>query len=432
VGDGRELEVYVDWRTMAEKMHINGRWPDIQSDQPWVALLARLFQAGTLRSVVGTVGFDSGVVIDAHADLSTETMTPFQKSVYRQRGRDSQQIVHQLARIARPDAQLVAHLEVDLGDFLNEVYASLDAATRQLLDETLRSTGQFNNGPALIQEIDTLFKGRIGLIVRENDYPTKAEDPPHNDVPVPVIAAVLWVDGGEKSYKRLKELQHLVSDNQGKFGLQGKGGGKGVFINTLTGGFEAWEFWNPFIDGTGHIAVTRDADTYFISNSFAMISELLTRSSPTANVQRLSDQPQFTQLVSETLPASNLFLWLNPRALTKTLRTYADRNAIDQIKAALDWDSLRAMETNKVLRERFPGKTRDQLDAAGQAELDAIVDPILDEIEQRQLREQVPALKAAMERQATYLDMCSALLVTVALDPKTIDLGASAIIPLDK
>jgi hypothetical protein len=428
---GDDFEVYCDWRTLAEKMRIDGRVPDPQAESPLVALLARLFQLGSLRSLAGTVGFDGGVLLDAHCDLSTETMTPFQKTLYRQRGRDAQQIVGQLAFLARPDAQIVAHLETDLGDFLREAHGTLPSATRSLIDDALRATGHYNNAGALITELDTLFKSRIGVIVRDNDYPPKQGDPPHNDVPAPAIAVVLWIEGGEKSYTRLKELQRLVSDNQGKFGLRGPDGGRGVFTHTLSNGVEVWEFWNPLIDGTGHLATCRDGDYYVLSNSYAMLADLVSRTNQSARVDRLSDQPQFTQLVTETLPASNLFLWLNPRTLSKTLRAFSERGVTEQIRAELDWDTLRAVEEDKVVREKFPGKRRGQLQPEEQAEVDAIVGPLLDEHERRQMNERAPALRARIERQILYAELCSAALLTVALDPKAIDVEMSAIVPLD-
>jgi len=84
------------------------------------------------------------------------------------------------------------------------------------------------------------------------------------------------------------------------------------------------------------------------------------------------------------------------------------------------------------LRANFPGKVRGQLDAQTQQELDVIVGPQLAELESRLLREQVPALKAAAERRLTYLEACSGALLTLALDPKAIDLNFSAIFPLDQ
>lgn len=430
--DGHDLEVYVDWRTMAEKLQISGRWPDANAEQPWIAMLARMFQLGSVRSVAGTVGFDRGVVVDAHGELSSETISAFQKTLYRLRGRETKSIVDSLARISRPDTQVLAHAEIPLSEFLMELYTALEPAQRQLLDDTLRSTGQFSGTAAAIKELDTLFKGRIGVIARQNDFPTNAEkDPPHDDTPVSAWALVLWTEGSERAHKRIAELQKLVNDNQGRFGLQGRNGGRGVFINNLSGGFEAWEFWSPFVPGTGHIAVARNADLYFISNSFQLTSDLLNRSNPNLAVERLSDRPEFSQLVNEALPASNLFIWLNPRALAPTLRQFAQRDALDRVKADIDWDLLRAREEERLVQDQFPGKRRGQLDAESQAAIDAQLSPLLALREQELVRDKVPPLRAALDRQITYFEACSVALLTLAWDPKYFDLAFTVVTPLD-
>jgi hypothetical protein len=430
---GDDLEFSVDWRVAMEKLGLSGRWPPADSYDFGPRLAARLFQLGAIRSVNGVLGFDSGVVLHAHADLSGEVMTPVQKSLYRIRGRDSAQIQRDLAFITPADAHVCAHLETDLGEFLSEVYQSLDPATRQLLDDTLRSTGQFTGTPALIDELETLFKGRIGLILRDNDYPYNAEkDPPNNGAPTPAATVVLWTENTDKAHRRIQQLQQLVSDNQARFGLRGRTGQRAVFTNTLKGGNEVWEFWAPPIDGTGHVAVSRNGDMYFISNTYAMLADLLRRFNRDEPVRRLSDRPDFAQVVSEARASSNLFAWFDPRSMARLMRRVAEQNALDEVKSRINWDRERALAEEQALRENFPGKVRGQLDQDTQSRLDAIVGPKLLEIESRLLREQVPAMKAAMERRITYLEACSGALLTVALDPKSIDLSLSAIFPLDK
>lgn len=430
---GDDLEFSVDWRVAMEKFGISGRWPAGDGYDLGPKLASKLFQLGSVRLISGVLGFDSGVVLHAHADLSGEVMTPVQKSLYRVRGRDSSQILRDLAFIAPADSHLCAHLEVDLGDFLREFYDSLEPAARQLLDDTLRSTGQFTGALALIEEMETLFKGRIGLILRDNDYPYNIEkDPPNNGVPVSAAALVLWTENTDKAHRRIQQLQQLVSDNQARFGLRGRTGQRAVFTNVLKGGNEVWEFWAPTIDGTGHVAVSRNGDMYFISNTYALLADLLRRFSRDEPVRRLADRPDFAQVLSEGRPSSNLLAWVDPRAMSNVLRRMAEQNALDEVKSRIDWNRERASAEDKALREHFPGKSRGQLDAQTQQELDALVRPQLLELESRLLREQVPALKAGLERQITYFEACSGALLTVALDPKAIDFSLSAIFPLDK
>ena len=225
------------------------------------------------------------------------------------------------------------------------------------------------------------------------------------------------------------QLQRLVSDNQGRFSIQGRNNQRGVFTNTLPGGFEAWEYWSPFVDGTGHIAVARNADAYFISNSYAMLSDILNRS--IARVEGLSDLPQFNALVADGLKQSNVFLWINPRTLAKTLRAFAQRDALAQVQGNIDWATIRAREEDRIIREKFPGQKRGSLDPETQARVNELVDPILDETKARVMREQLPALAATFERQIVYAEACSSALLMLALDPKSFDFSLSTLIPLE-
>jgi hypothetical protein len=433
--DENEIEVSFDWRKFAEQAHIDGRQPDADSQEFATKLAGRLFQLGVLRSFAGVVGFDHGVVADIDGELSSEVMTPLQKSLYRTRGRESDKIARELARMARSDSQIVAHLELDLGDFLGAVVASMEDASRQLIDDALRSTGQFGGLTDFVAELDRLFKGRIGVIVRYNDYPTVDKDPPHNSVPVPAIAVVLWCEDNEKTYNRLNELQNLVSINQGRFGLAGPEGKKAVYTHKVGGAIEIWEYWSPMINGTGHVATVRDGERYIISNSYRMLEDLLQPPGTRRGDERLNDRPDFNQLVTEGLKESNLFLWVNPRTLAPTLREFAKLGAVDEakfrIEGQVDWARERATEEDKAIQEILPGKKRGQLTPEEQEQINSLVNPRLDSKMAQMVSEQVPQLQSASERQITYMEACSGALLMLALDPKQFQVTLGTLIPLD-
>ncbi len=427
------VEFSLDWREAMSKLGLSGRWPPADAFDLLPRLAARLFQLGSIRTLSGVLGFDSGIVLRAHADLSVEVLTAVQKNLYRIPGRDTQRVVDELAFVAPHDVHSMGHLEVKLGEFLTEIYQSLEPAERQLLDDTLRGTGQFTGAGALIDELETLFRGRIGWLVRDNDFPYNAEkDPPNDGALTPAFALVLWTANTDKAHRRIQQLQQLVSDNQARFGLRGRTGQRAVFTNVLKGGNEVWEFWAPTIPGTGHIAVSRNGDMYFISNTYALLSDILRRFSREEKVRRLSDRPDFAQVVSEGRASSNLLAWLDPRAYSKFAQLAAEQSALDEVKSRINWDRERMLAEDAVLRESFPGKVRGQLDQATQAEVDARVAPRLADLESRLLREQVPALRAEMDRRIAYLEACSGAFLTLKLDPKSIDLSLSAIVPLDK
>jgi len=205
-----------------------------------------------------------------------------------------------------------------------------------------------------------------------------------------------------------------------------------VYTNKLAGGYECWEFWQPEIDGTGHIAVARDGDRYYISNSYSMLQEVLLPASLAGPVEHLADKPEFDALVGEGLPESNLFVWVNPRTLAPTLRTLADHTAADEIRARIDWSIERPRLEAPVIRDLFPGKARGTLTAEEQQQVDAIVGPRAIEFENRLIAEHAPKLRESVERRLVYSEMVSGALLMLALDPKQLHVTLGATVPLDR
>lgn len=429
-----EAEVFIDWRAYSEAAQLTGRWPPTDSQDLLPALMGRIFQVGSLRNVTGVLGFDSGATLELHGELSSELMTPVQKSIYRTRGVDRDWFLSRAATIARDDASLFLYLQLDIGDFLRQLLDSLDAATRQNLDDVLRGTKEFTGAEQLVSEVEAHFRDRIAIVVRDNDYPyNEGVDPPHNGEPVPAVSVVLWAKDRDATSKRVNALHDLVVRHQRSFGLQGMNeGDRGVFHHEVSGGFVIWEFWSRLVDGTGHLSSAFDDELYVVSNSFRMVEEvLMTYREGGSRFPRLADRPDFRALVAEGLPEANAILWLNPRTLAKYQRKVADRDAELEIMGRLDMAQERARIETEVLREAFPGKRRGQLDAQTQAEIDPIVDQRMRELRDRMYAEQIPAVRAALERNILYTELSSAILMMLSLDPKHLDLTASAVVPLD-
>jgi len=430
--EDKEIELSFDWHAYAENMRLTGRWPDTQSVDYLPAFLGRLFQVGSLKSAVGVVGFDQGVTCNLHGDLSSELMTPMQKRLFRQRGVERSWFMTNPAQIARQDAALFVYLQIDIGDLLREMLAAAEPALRSNIEDLVVGTGHYNSSDQLIDELDSIFQGRIALIVRELDYPVREDDPPHNDVPVPAIAVVLWTDGTESAHQRITALHQMLTENQGRLGLEGREGTGGVFKNPLSTGHEVWEFWTQFVDGTGHIATGIDGRRYIISNSYSMIEDMIrVYNEGGRGSQRLSERPDFRQLVHEGLPEANAVLWVNPRTLSKITGKFAQFDAEREVLGQIDWVSERAREETAVLAESFPGKRRGGLDDATQEAVNAIVNPRLEELRMRLMDEQVPLVRRRLERMAKYREVVSGLLVMLALDPKEYDLSLAALTPLD-
>jgi hypothetical protein len=147
---------------------------------------------------------------------------------------------------------------------------------------------------------------------------------------------------------------------------------------------------------------------------------------------RLSDRVDFSQLVARALPQSNVFAWCDPRQLAKTLRAFAEIQSVDAVRSRIDWERERALEEDKVLRESYPGKVRGRLTPEEQSEVNAIVNPRLDELERHLISEQAPKLRAELDRNIALAEMCTSALAVLALDPKKFELTFQAVVPLDQ
>jgi hypothetical protein len=319
--DRDEIEFAVGWRELSKMAALPEHWPDARSDNLWTAFVGRLFQLGSINRLAGVIGFDGGLQANLHADLSSELMTPVQQKLYRKRGADRALFARDAARMVRNDAALFVVVEAQLGDLLRELLASSEEALRANLEDLLRELGQFkptgdaqSHTDALIAELDSLFRDRIALIVRLNDYPLNPNDAPHDDEPAPAWTIALWTDGSEKARVRIKELSEMVSLHYRSFGISGRDAGeRGVFTNNCQpGNYEIWEFWSRLVPGTGHIATAVNGEVFLISNHYRMVCEALNTRDNSRNdpaFPRLVDRPDFMRLVNESLDQANVMVW---------------------------------------------------------------------------------------------------------------------------
>lgn len=437
-----EVELAVSWRELSKAVGLPERWPDAQSDNLWTAFAGRLFQLGSLNRLAGVVGFDGGVQLDLHGDLSSELMTPVQQKLYRRRGADNADFTRDVARMVRSDAALFVMLEASLGELLRELLASSEEALRANLEDLLRELGQFKptgdqqtHTDALIADLDALFRDRIAIIVRDNDYPSLASDPPHDDEPTAAWTIALWTDGSEKARTRIKELSEMVSLHYRSFGISGREAGeRGVFTNNCQpGNFEIWEFWSRFVPGTGHIATAVNGDVFLVSNHYRMVCEALNTRDNSRNdpaFPRLVDRPDFMRLATESLSQANVMLWAEPKALGAIASQFTERAVRDEISARIDWKRERARIENEVLKDAFPGRARLTIEGDDKARFDELVEARIAEFEAKLQQEQAPLLKKQYERAWTYLGTFSAVVAMLALDPKKLDLSLRGYVPL--
>ncbi len=439
-----EIELYLSYRDLAKALHLPDHWPDAQSDDLTTAFCGRMFQLGSINKLAGIVGFDGGIQATLHADLSSELMTPVQQKIYRRHGVQRAVFARDVSKLARNDAALFLVVQAQFGDVLRELLASSEKALRQNLEDLLRETGEFKltdaaqtNTEALIQELDGLFRDRIAIIVRINDYPQDPEkDAPHNDDPTAAWTIALWTDGSEKARARIKKLEEMVNRHARNFGIAGrKPDEHGVYTNNCAAGnFEIWEFWSQFVPGTGHIATAINGDLVLISNHFRMVCEVLNTADSGHNEQmypRLADRPDFKALANDSLPEANLMAWIDPKNLNAILAKYMDRRVQDELESRTNWKTERNRIETEVLQQSYPGQTKDKLNTDDAAQFKQIVDGKIKELEQKLQTEQGPAIRRELERNQTYLGTASAAVITLALDPKYLDIALRSFIPLD-
>ena len=440
-----ETELYFDWRAWSENAQLGGRWPDPDSQDFLPRLLARLFQAGSVRDVSGVLGFDGGVTLDLHGELSSELMTTVQRQMYRQRGVDKDWYVQNVAKMVRADAALFIYLQVDIADLLRELFLAADVATRSNIEDLIRAVTGDKGAEELITELGALFKDRVAIVVRENTYrqslgeesdaqrdSAQIADPPHNGEPVPAIAVMLWTDGSRKAQNKLDAYHQLISRQSRHLQLSGPPGTNGVFTNSINTGHEVWEFWSQFVSGTGHIATVYDYDRYVITNHFRMIEDLMrVLGQGGARYPRLSERPEFRALMEEADPQANAILWYDPAAMAAINGPLHQREAEFRVLDNIDWNVERASEEARLVRDLFPGEVRGSLNEAQRAQLNEAVTARLQAKREALMLEQVPAARAELQRRDLYLSTLRGVLVMLSLDQKFFDIKASALIPLE-
>ena len=317
------------------------------------AFLGKFFQVNFVNLAVGTIGFDAGIEVDLHGQLSSELMTPLQERAFRRKGADRDEILNEAARLAPQDASLFVYLRGDIGDVLDQVLASLDPAAVELLEEAMQSTGRYRDLSQLVDELDLAFADRLVLVVRPNDYPEDPEGPPHNDVPVPAIAIITWVQKDKEPV--IEDLRDLIGRQGSKFGLEGGQPGQSGYYKNYVGGYEIREYWSPFVDGTGVIATVSAGDLCIVANSFFMLDHILkTQTLGAPSHPRLSERFEFRELLASSLPEANAVVWVDPQSLARTLRKQVRQWARDSIR--IDWAEQRAMFEQQVIDELYPGQ----------------------------------------------------------------------------
>lgn len=426
--EAEDLELFIDHDALMANLGLDGNVPDLGSQDFTPAFMAHLFQEKLLKEVEGVVGFEGGVSLNLHADLSSEKLTGAQKRFYRQAGFNRDRIMS-VARYAPMDTGILAYLQAPIGDVLRMILDSTEPALQDNFNDLVRAVWGYPDGTALLDELDAGLKDRLALIVRPNTYPDEgAEGPPHDDQPAFAWAVVGW----SKDKSILEDFRSKVIANQGRFGIQGRGSGtSGVFNHTISegGGFLVKEYWSPLVPGTGHMASVMSDEIFIVGNHHLLLGDILLTSLGHPDHPPLADNPRFLSLVNLGLDSTNGLLWFNPEPLSETLHEMANAAARDAV--AINWDVERPRIDQLVRKRDFGSKAPEAMDPDEYSRYERVLEEELTRFESQFFGEHVSGLAEEYNRRMDYLDELRGALLQLSLDPKRVDISLRAFLPLE-
>ena len=137
-GEGDELELYIDYRDLAESMRMPGNWPDPNSKEFGTSFAGKFFQLAAIREAAGTIGFGSNIRIDLTSDLSSNVLTSTQKSFYREQDFEREDML-EVAQWMPADTGLMVYGHADVTMLLREAVSSADPDLLANMEDVVRS-----------------------------------------------------------------------------------------------------------------------------------------------------------------------------------------------------------------------------------------------------------------------------------------------------
>jgi hypothetical protein len=428
-----ELEILARYATLAPKLGLPAGFPRKQSRVAGEAFLGRLFQFDLIRELAGVARFPRGLSLDLSGELVSENLDARQKTIYRGKDLESREVSVELARYAPADSGLFGVLEADLPSVLGMFLDSLEPALVSNFEtEIVRPVFGYANLQPLLADLDVAFRDRAILIVRKNDFPADAAQPiPNDGRPTLAWALGLWVENGTK----IEELQQKLSNNAGRLRLRGPQNpdgsyGPGIYTNTVAGGLRIYEYWSPFVPGTGHVASMLDSKLFFVANHWLMLNLIAsTVYDRERKFPSLASAGAFAGLINTALPAQTFALYAQPKTLGEDVRRILRYNAEDQMSELIDWEVEGPRIRREVLARTQPGKLLEQLSEPERAELEMVAGPELEAFRADFRAKNLPVLLGRFEKQWQAMEAFDSLLFSLRLEPKDFQIALRALLP---
>ncbi len=327
-------------------------WPNpTNPDSMNERVLASFLKLANWTDFAGTVAMKPEVLsLIGRVTLNSNLHTPFQSRFFDVDTEARGRWLTPFLKMVPVNVCAAAAMRMPAGDFLREMYESLDPqGEKKLLDDAIRATQKYQSVPELIDTIGICFLPRTGFVFRKNipdpQIPVAAVEP------VPQIAWVLWLKDGLSG--PIEQLIEAMKTHHQALGFQ-----KVYRLPAFAGqeGGEILEFTNPQIPGTGEIATLLFRDFFVLSNSGPLIKDMLQVRYDQGQLGSILQNNDLATFQEEMSPTLNGFMILQGREMGELLADHmAQTDRLSASTPDADWSfQNRDTAVRSVLKNRYP------------------------------------------------------------------------------
>lgn len=305
------VEAFLRWDPIRPQL---GRWPD-PSDGGVSLALSTFFNTDLLRYAAGY--WKPGARFEGRfsGEIDRSLLTPFQRG-WAESTSLSAHTLAEYAGMLPADSFLFAAVAGNPGTVLRELSVVIPADLRQILDESLINTGQYQGIADLLSDVSDGFHSGLFLGLRRNDYPQESGlEVEHDDRPAPLFVAILR----PKDLAAYDDLETFFLRNAAT--MVGAQDAFAVHEVPVGGGEKAIAFESPAIPGTGEILLHRFTvgrqDYVLVCNSFKFLRHVeatafLSDQDASAARSKLSRRDGFAHAARLLQRGASLFFYYDP------------------------------------------------------------------------------------------------------------------------